>query len=155
MKLEMTINGVARTLEAAADARLADVLRGAGYLGVKQGCHDGTCGSCVVLVDGRAMSSCILLAGQAHGRSIETVEGLGNIDAPHPLQQAFVDEAAVQCGFCTPGMLMSAKALLDQNPDPTDAEIVRALDGNLCRCTGYTKIISGVKRAASILRGES
>ena len=151
----MTVNGELQTLEIAGEARLLDVLRQAGYASVKQGCSEGACGACTVLMDGRPIVSCLTLAGQAHGRRIETVEGLGSIEKPHPLQQAFVDESAVQCGFCTPGMLLSAKALLDANPRPTEPEIARALDGNLCRCTGYAKIIRAVDRAANKMGGES
>lgn len=155
MKIDVTINGVATCLEAPGNAVLLDVLRRNGYVSVKEGCRAGPCGACTVLVDGRPILSCLTMVGQVHGRRLETVEGLGTVDEPHPLQQALVDAAGVQCGFCTPGLLLSAKALLDRNPDPTDAEIARAIDGNLCRCTGYVKIIDGVRSAARSLRGES
>ncbi|MBN2361924.1 MAG: (2Fe-2S)-binding protein [Deltaproteobacteria bacterium] len=154
MKIEVTINGTRRELDVAADAMLLDVLRDHGFFSVKYGCREGTCGTCTVLVDGRATLSCITLAGQVHERSVETVEALGSVDRPHPMQRALVDAGAVQCGFCTPGMLLAAKALLQQNPSPTRAEIARALDGNLCRCTGYAKILDGVERGAAAMRGE-
>ena len=155
MKLEVTINQEGRLLEAPADARLLDVLREAGYQGVKQGCREGACGACTVLVDGRPMVSCLLMVGQVQGRRLETIEGMGTLQEPHPLQRALGDAAAVQGGFCTPGTLLSAKALLDENPNPTEEEVLRALDGNLCRCTGYIKTVRGVLEAARVMRGES
>lgn len=155
VKLNLNINGTDRQIEVLPEALLLDVLREQGFMGVKQGCREGSCGSCTVLLDGRPVLSCMTLAGQAQGRRIETVEGLGDRDNPHPLQRAFVDEGAVQCGFCTPGMLLSAKALLDRNPDPDREQILHALDGNLCRCTGYEKIVHGVQRAARNMRGAS
>ena len=154
MKIDVTINGSKRTLEVAADALLLDVLRANGLLSVKYGCREGTCGTCTVLVDGRATLACVTLAGQVHNRSVETVEVMGSVDRPHPLQRALVDAGAVQCGFCIPGMLLSSKALLSSNPKPTRAEIATALDGNLCRCTGYTKVIDGIERGAAVMRGE-
>jgi aerobic-type carbon monoxide dehydrogenase small subunit (CoxS/CutS family) len=154
MKIELTINGSKRALECEPDALLLDVLRANGLQSVKYGCREGTCGTCTVLLDGRATLACMTLAGQAHGRSVETVEAMGSVDQPHPLQKALVEAGAVQCGFCIPGMLLSSKALLAKNPRPTRAEIATALDGNLCRCTGYTKIVDGIERGAAILRGE-
>ena len=148
IQVRLKINGVEKTLDVDPSENLADALRRAGYYGVKRGCQDGNCGACAVIVDGRAMNSCLLFAAQAQGRSVITVEGLGTMDNPHPLQKAFVEEAAVQCGYCTPGMLMSAKALLDKKPSPSEGEIKNALDGNLCRCTGYVKIIQAVQKAA-------
>jgi len=155
VKLDLMINGATRSLEVRPDALLLDVLRNAGYKGVKYGCREGNCGTCTILVDGRAVLSCMTLAGQVAGRRVETIEGVGSVDAPHPLQRALVDEGAVQCGFCTPGVVLAAKALLERSPAPSRAEIARALDGNLCRCTGYEKILRGVERAAGELRGES
>jgi aerobic-type carbon monoxide dehydrogenase small subunit (CoxS/CutS family) len=128
---------------------LADVLREELSLtGTKVGCESGHCGACTVLIDGKAVRSCLILVGQAKGRDILTVEGLAGKDGLHPLQQAFIDHFAVQCGYCTPGMIMSAKALLDKNPNPTEEEVRKAIDGNLCRCTGYVKIVEAVLAAA-------
>jgi aerobic-type carbon monoxide dehydrogenase small subunit (CoxS/CutS family) len=131
---------------------LLDVLRREGYKSVKFGCGQGDCGACTVLIDGQSMRSCLLLAGQVEGRSITTVESLGNHDDAHPLQSSFVECGAVQCGYCTPGMLLSSKALLDENPEPDEDQVREALDGNLCRCTGYKKIIEAVLRAAERMR---
>ena len=131
---------------------LLDVLRREGYKSVKFGCGQGDCGACTVLIDGQSMRSCLLLVGQVEGRSIVTVESIGNHDQPHPLQSSFVECGAVQCGYCTPGMLLSAKALLDENPKPDEDQVREALDGNLCRCTGYKKIIEAVLRAAERMR---
>lgn len=155
MQLQLTINGKPHAVEVDPNALLLDVLRNLGYSGVKYGCREGSCGTCTVLVDGEAIYSCITLAGQVEGRAIVTIEGLGSTDQPHPLQRAFVDEGAVQCGFCMPGMLLSSKSLLDKTPNPSRAEITGALDGNLCRCTGYEKIFRGVEAAAKKMRGES
>jgi aerobic-type carbon monoxide dehydrogenase small subunit (CoxS/CutS family) len=152
MKLNLTVNGTARTLEIAPRALLIDVLRDAGYTSVKRGCETGDCGACTVLVDGVPLASCVLFAGQVEGRALTTVEGLGTPERPHPLMEAMVDAGAVQCGFCTPGMILSAKALLDENPDPTAADVKDALDGHLCRCTGYVKQIEAVLDAAARLR---
>jgi carbon-monoxide dehydrogenase small subunit len=155
MKLELTLNGVPRTLEISPEALLIDVLRDvAGCKSVKRGCEAGDCGACTVLVDGRPLASCMLLAGQVHGRSITTVEGLGTPENPHPLMTALVEAGAVQCGFCIPGVILSAKALLGENPSPTAEEVKAALDGHLCRCTGYVKQIEGVLAAAAILRAQ-
>lgn len=116
--------------------------------GAKEGCGVGECGACTVLLDGEPVNACLVLAGKVQGRRVTTVEGLGGPEALHPLQQAFIDKHAVQCGFCTPGMLLSAKALLDRNPSPTSTEIREALSGNLCRCTGYQQIVAAVRAAA-------
>jgi aerobic carbon-monoxide dehydrogenase small subunit len=119
-----------------------------GLTGTKQGCDLGDCGSCTVLLDGKPVLSCLILAADADSHAVVTIEGLTHGEALHPVQKAFLEEGAVQCGFCTPGMILSAKALLDATPDPSDTEIRRALSGNLCRCTGYTKIVRAVRRAA-------
>jgi aerobic-type carbon monoxide dehydrogenase small subunit (CoxS/CutS family)/CO/xanthine dehydrogenase FAD-binding subunit len=147
-RLELTVNG--RTLRAEADARttLVELLRGAGVFGVKAGCGGGRCGSCVVLLDGRPLASCLTLAVRAQGRAVLTVEGLGSAEAPHPLQAAFSEAGAVQCGFCTPGLVLSARALLDACPDPSEAEVREELTG-LCRCTGYAKPVAAVLAAAA------
>jgi len=152
MKLELTVNGKPCHWEIEPGALLLDVLREHGYTSVKRGCGEGVCGACTVLVDGKRYNSCLLLAGQMHGRAVTTVEGLGTIDRPHPIQEAFVAAGAVQCGFCTPGMVLATKALLDENPDPTEDEIRRALDGNLCRCTGYVKILDAVHLSVDALK---
>ena len=125
---------------------LADFLRDSlGLTGTKKGCETGDCGSCTVIMDGKPVNSCLILAVQANGRAIETIEGMETDVGLHPLQQAFVEKGSIQCGFCSPGMLMSGKNLLDKNPDPDEDEIRNAIAGNLCRCTGYQKIIEAIK----------
>ena len=151
--LRLRVNGQVREVAAPPDAPLLAVLRNdLGLNGPKYGCGLGECGACTVLVDGRAVYACLTLAHQCEGRDVRTVEGLGTTDAPHPLQEAFAAEDAAQCGFCTPGQLMAAAALLAECPDPTDAEIVAAMSGNLCRCGTYPKIVRAVRRAAAALR---
>lgn len=131
---------------------LERVLRGdLGLTGVKEGCNTGNCGVCTVLIDGKAVKSCLVVASQAQGKEILTIEGLGK-NGLHPLQQAFIDHFAIQCGFCTPGMVLAAKALLDENPHPTEEEVKLGLSGNLCRCTGYVKIVEAVLAVAERLR---
>lgn len=152
MDIHVNINGRSVLWMANPGENLLEVLRREGFLSVKRGCNEGDCGACTILVDGTAQRACLLLAGQVEGRSLETVEALGTPDQPHALQQAFVERGAVQCGFCTPGMLLSAKALLDENPIPVHTDVCEALDGNLCRCTGYKKIIEAVLDAAGRLR---
>jgi carbon-monoxide dehydrogenase small subunit len=154
MKYDATlkVNGVAYPVEIEPQRSLLSVLRtDVGLTGSKEGCDDSECGACMVLLDGQPVNSCSYLALQAAGRDVTTVEGLSNGDELHPLQRAFLEEGGVQCGFCTPGMLISAKALLDRNPDPSTEEIKLALGGNLCRCTGYSGIINAVRRAAQEL----
>ena len=152
MQIDLNINGEARQIHVEAGEALLEVLRRSGYLSVKHGCEDGSCGVCTVLLDGKAVPSCILLAAQADGGQITTIEGIGSREHLHPLQAAFVDHGAVQCGYCTPAMILSAKNLLDQNPRPTEAEVRDALSGVLCRCTGYVKPVEAVLRAVE--RGE-
>ncbi len=152
MNLNLIINGQQKTLEITPGALLLDVLRDAGYTGVKRGCEAGTCGSCTVLVDGVPNYSCILFAAALEGREVTTIEGLGNTEEPHPIMTAFAEEAGVQCGYCVPGMILTTKALLEENPDPKEVEIVRALDGHLCRCTGYVKQIKAVHRSAELMK---
>ncbi len=123
--------------------------------GPKEGCGTGDCGACTVLLDGKPVTSCLVLAVSAQGKEITTVEGLAKDGVLHPIQRAFVERGGLQCGFCTPGMLLSAKALLDENPHPTREEIRFALAGNLCRCTGYDKIVEAVERAAELLEAEA
>ena len=128
---------------------LLDTLRyDLGLLGVKEGCGNGNCGSCTVLLDGRAVNSCLVFAVEAEGQDITTIEGLYQEGKLHPLQQAFIEEGAVQCGFCTPGTILTAKALLDSNPSPTEIQVRQAIAGNLCRCTGYDKIVRAILKAA-------
>ncbi|MEW8959826.1 Nicotinate dehydrogenase small FeS subunit [Moorella humiferrea] len=152
--LKLKVNGREYQVEAPADITLLELLReNLGLTGTKEGCGKGECGACTVLMDGLAVNSCLLPAAKADGSEILTIEGLASPQGRlHPLQEAFISEGAVQCGFCTPGMIMSAKALLDQNPHPTREEIKIALSGNLCRCTGYAKIISAVEKAAADMK---
>ncbi len=147
--IRVTVNGDRHDLAVNAGDRLLDVLRdGLGLTGTKEGCGTGDCGACTVLVDGEPLNSCLYLAVSADGREVLTIEGLADGTRLHPLQQAFVDHAAVQCGFCAPGMLLSAKALLDTNPAPSEREIREAIAGNLCRCSGYVKIVKAIRAAA-------
>jgi len=149
MQLVLTVNGMVHEVEARPTARLLDVLRDQlGLTGTKEGCAEGECGACTVIVDGRAVNSCVMLAVQARGKEILTVEGLAQDGELDLLQQKFVEYGAVQCGYCTPGMLMSAKALLMGNPVPSEQDIRIALAGNLCRCTGYSAIVAAVKAAS-------
>ncbi len=151
--VSLTVNGATRTVDADNQTLLLDLLRGPlGLTGAHSACDTGQCGACTVLLDGRAVKSCCLLAVQAAGREITTVEGLTREGQLHPLQQAFIDCHGLQCGFCTPGMLMTAACLLRDNPQPSDAEIAHALEGNLCRCTGYVNIVAAVRQAAQALR---
>lgn len=147
----LTVNGQKHQVALDPNVTLLAALRDLGHMDVKNGCEIGECGACAVLVDGQPVNSCMVLACQAEGSEITTNAGLGNMDAPHPLQEAFADAGAVQCGFCTPGMVISAKALLDRNPAPTEQEIRVALSGNLCRCTGYGQIVQAVQQAAETM----
>ncbi len=154
MEINFVINGEKRTEYAAAETRALDLLReDLNLTGTKEGCGKGECGACTILLDGKPVCSCLLPAPKLEGCSIVTIEGLkGDDGGLHPIQQAFLDAGAVQCGFCTPGMILSAKALLDNNPAPETAEIETALSGNICRCTGYGKIIEAVQLAAERMR---
>jgi carbon-monoxide dehydrogenase small subunit len=148
-----TVNGDAAEFICAPDESLLDVLRNRlGLTGAKEGCGIGDCGACSVVMDGRLVCSCLVLGAEAEGAAIDTIEGLAEGDQLHPLQQSFIDNAALQCGVCTPGILVAAKALLDRNPDPTETEVRYWLAGNLCRCTGYDKIIHAVLDAAKTMR---
>jgi carbon-monoxide dehydrogenase small subunit len=145
MQISLNVNGREHRVEVRPTDMLVDVLRERlGYTGTNKDCAQGICGCCTVLLDGKAVTACLLLAAQANGTRITTVEGLESADRLHPLQEAFMRHGAVQCGFCTPGFLMTAKAFLDENPRPTREEIVDALRGNLCRCTGYVKIVDAI-----------
>jgi len=143
------LNGQKTEVDVEPTLLLVDMLRNnLSLTGTKLGCGEGDCGACTVLLDGKMVNSCLILARQVDGHEVLTVEGLGTYDKLHPLQDAFIAEGAVQCGFCTPGMLLSAKALLDENPQPTRTQIARHISGNLCRCTGYAKIINAIEKVA-------
>lgn len=149
MKITLTVNGQKREVDVKPHTRLLDVLReDLGLTGTKEGCGKGECGACTVIMDNKVVASCLVLAPQADGAEILTVEGLGGKDKLHPIQQSFIETGAVQCGFCIPGMIMSSKKLLDENINPSEEEIKRGLSGNICRCTGYVKIIDAVKEAS-------
>lgn len=148
VKISFILNGKESEATVKPHETLADMLRERFYLtGTKIGCGEGDCGACTIIMNGKTVKSCIVLAAKADKSEIITIEALGEIDKMHPIQQAFVEAGAVQCGFCTPGMIISAKALLDSNPNPSDAEIKEAISGNVCRCTGYTKIEQAIKNA--------
>lgn len=154
MKVNITLNGEAASWEVAPGDVLIETLRDQGYYGTKRGCNTGDCGTCTVRIDGVAVNACQIFTASLDGQNLQTIEGLAGRDIAtglavlHPVQEQFVKCAAVQCGFCIPGMVMSTVALLEENPAPTDDEIFRALDGNLCRCTGYVKIFDAVRAAA-------
>lgn len=152
--IQMEINGQTIEMEVAPDLSLLDLLRAVGVDSVKKGCGEGDCGACGVLLDGVYVKSCLILAAQASGRRVETVESLGNVEHPHPLQTAFVEAGAVQCGFCIPSMLLAAKSVIEAHPEPTVEQIKEGLDGNLCRCTGYVKQIEAVQTAARVMKEE-
>jgi carbon-monoxide dehydrogenase small subunit len=153
--VRLTVDGVAHELVLDPRVSVLDALRDElGLTGAKEGCGSGDCGACSVIVDGRLVCSCLVLAAEAEGRRVQTIEGLAQNGRLHPLQQKFLEHAALQCGFCTPGLLMGAKALLDANPDPTETEVRYWLAGNLCRCTGYDKVVRAVLDAAADLRQE-
>ena len=154
MNIHLQVNGKAVTADVEPQTLLIELLRGPLALtGTHSGCDTAQCGACTVLLDGRAVKSCSVLAVQADGRAVTTVEGLAQGDRLHPLQQAFMDCHGLQCGFCTPGMVMTSACLLAKNPSPSDAEIQHALEGNLCRCTGYVNIVAAVRQAAAAMPG--
>jgi aerobic-type carbon monoxide dehydrogenase small subunit (CoxS/CutS family) len=146
VKVDLVLNGKRATIEADVDEMLLSALRRQGLLSVRETCGIGMCGACTVLLDGEPVSGCLTLTAQAEGREVTTVEGLGGAD---PVQRAFVDARAFQCGWCTPGFILTAKRLIEENPDPSDDEIAEALGGNLCRCGSYVKIVEAVRRAAA------
>jgi carbon-monoxide dehydrogenase small subunit len=149
MPIRMTVNGEAHSLDVSPNRTLVDVLReDLGLTGTKKGCGAGKCGACTVLMDGKPVNSCLILVMQAEGADIQTIEGLAGKE-PHALQVAFAEKGAIQCGYCTPGMLLTAKALLDANPHPSEDEIKEAIAGNLCRCTGYNKIVEAIMACTS------
>ena len=150
--LRFTLNGEEKSLDIKPGISALELIRDTLDLkGTKEGCGIGECGACTVVVDGKAVNACLMFAAQLDGRDVLTVEGLGEDDALHPIQQSFIDHHAVQCGFCTPGILMSTRALLEENPQPERDEIVKAVSGNLCRCTGYQSIIGAIDAAAKRL----
>jgi len=147
LAINFILNSQKVSTQVESDMRLVDFLRDEmGLTGTKIGCGEGDCGACTVIIDGQTTNSCMVLAPQIDGKKVTTIEGLGSYEHLHPLQEAFIEEGAVQCGFCTPGMLLSAKALLDENPNPKRDEIIRSISGNLCRCTGYTKIVNAIEK---------
>ena len=153
-KIQFTLNGKSVSREAPTHRLLLDLLRDEiGLTGTKEGCGTGDCGACTVMLNGKPVNSCLVLSGELDGADIVTIEGLQIGPELHPVQKTFLQDGGAQCGYCTPGMLMMSKALLDENPNPTEGDIRYALSGNLCRCTGYAKIIQAVQDAAAILRG--
>jgi aerobic carbon-monoxide dehydrogenase small subunit len=154
--IRLTVNGRLRSVDTEPERPLLDVLREDLELtGTKYGCGEGQCRACTVLMDGKPIASCVTPAHMAQGRRIVTIEGLADGARLHPVQQAFLDEDAMQCGYCTPGMIMRTVSLLESNPKPTDAQIIEGLNGNLCRCSGYARVIAAVKRAAGIAQKKS
>lgn len=155
-KIHFTVNGKPYDIEVKPWNTLLEVIREELQLtGTKEGCGNGECGACTVIMDGKAVNSCLVLAPEADGKDILTIEGLADGDKLDPLQEAFINHGGMQCGFCTPGMIMSAKALLNSNPNPSEEEIREAIAGNFCRCTGYTKIIESISAAAGSMKGGS
>ncbi len=154
--IELTVNWQPYEIDVEGRTRLLDALRDKCFLtGAKEGCSTGDCGACTVLIDGQPATSCLVLAASAVGKQITTIEGVGTASELHPVQKAFMEEGALQCGICTPGMIMTSIALLEENPDPTRDEVRFGLQGNLCRCTGYDKIVDAVQAAARELRGDA
>jgi aerobic carbon-monoxide dehydrogenase small subunit len=152
-KIQLTLNGKKTELEVPTHRLLLDLLRDEiGLTGTKEGCGTGDCGACTVLLNGKAVNSCLIFSGELDGADVVTIEGLKIGPELHPVQQAFIQDGGVQCGYCTSGMLMMSKALLDENPDPSQEDIRFAISGNLCRCTGYAKIVKAVQEAAAELR---
>lgn len=154
MMIKLDVNGEVREVDVKPHWTLLFVIREKLKLkGAKNGCGEGECGACTVIMDGKAVHPCLILASQAEGKKITTIEGLGKGGNLHPLQEAFVEYGAIQCGFCTPGLIMAAKALLDENPNPNEDEIREVISGNICRCTGYVKVVKAIQEAAKKMRG--
>jgi len=152
LKIKLTINGKKRKVDTTTSTRLLDLIRDDLHLtGTKEGCGKGECGACTVIMNGELVASCLILAPQADGAVITTIEGIGDNECLDPVQEAFIETGAVQCGFCTPGMILAAKKMLEENPHPDEEEIKRGISGNLCRCTGYQKIFDAIKLAANRL----
>lgn len=153
-KIELTVNGEPYELAVEPWRTLLEVIReDIGLTGAKEACSTGECGNCMVILDGKPVNSCLVLAVDASGKEVLTIEGLAEGGKLHPIQKAFVEHGAIQCGFCTPGMILAAKTLLDNNPEPTEPEVKEAISGNLCRCTGYVKIIEAILAASHSLAG--
>lgn len=152
--IRLRVNGRSVEVRVPAHRTLLEALRDAGFVDVKRGCEKGDCGACAVLIDGVAIDSCLTLAWTVEDQEIVTVAGLGSADAPHPLQQKFIEKGAIQCGYCTPGLIIAAHSLLSVDPDPGEDELRHGLSGNLCRCTGYSKVFEAVQEAAAIMRTE-
>ncbi|MGQ9787961.1 MAG: (2Fe-2S)-binding protein [Candidatus Hadarchaeaceae archaeon] len=153
IKVKLNVNGKDYEVEVKPHWTLLQVIRDRlGLTGTKYGCGTGECGACTVIIDGKPMTSCLVLAASAEGRKIVTIEGISSGNKLHPLQEAFIEEGAIQCGYCTPGMILTAKAFLEKNPNPKEEEVRQAIDGNLCRCTGYVKIINAILKASKKLR---
>ncbi len=151
--VSIKVNGRQHDVEVSPDTPLLWVIRDhLGLTGTKYGCGTGECGACTVIMDGKPMTSCLVIAASAEGKKITTIEAVAKDGKLHPLQEAFVEEGAIQCGYCTPGMIMTAKSLLERNPHPTEEEIRRAIDGNLCRCTGYVKIVKAIQSASKKMK---
>ncbi len=156
VEITLRVNGIAYTLSVLPRRTLVEVLRETlGLTGTKKSCTEGECGACTVLIDGNPAASCLMLAIDAQGKEIMTIEGLAQGEKLHPIQEAFLRNGGIQCGFCTPGMVMSAKALLDENPGPTSVEVRRAISGNLCRCTGYQQIVDSIMDASRVMSSPS
>ncbi|HPG29243.1 MAG TPA: (2Fe-2S)-binding protein [bacterium] len=153
-KISFLLNGEKKEFEIDPNERLLGLLRRNGYKGTKYGCLEGACGTCTVIMDGKAVDSCMVFAFQAEGREITTIESLDKENEPHEIQKALIEEGAVQCGYCTPGIVLSAKAMFDENPTPDDETIKIQMDGNFCRCTGYEKIWSAMKKISAKHRGD-
>jgi carbon-monoxide dehydrogenase small subunit len=152
--IQLTVNGEKYEVVAASNQTLLEILREDLYLtGTKEGCGEGACGTCTVLLDGKPVRSCLTLAVEVQGREVTTIEGLAPMGELHPVQKAFVEYGAIQCGFCSPGMVLTTKALLDENPSPTEQEARQAISGNVCRCTGYAKIVEAMLKAAEMVQG--
>ena len=152
--ITLRINGREEEGRFPAHRTLLEALRQLGHMEVKCGCEKGDCGACAVLLDGMAVDSCLTVAWMAAGKEVTTISGLGDLDSPHPLQQAFAETGAAQCGYCIPGIIIAAKAIIDENPEPSEDDIRLGLSGNLCRCTGYTKIFEAIADAAAAMRAE-
>lgn len=156
MDIQLIINGINYKVDIDVNMRLIDLLRDKlGLIGTKEGCGEGECGACTIIMDGVSVNSCMVMAFQANGSNIITIEGLESNGQLHPIQKAYMEEGSVQCGFCIPGLIMSTKALLDKHPDPTREEIREGMSGNLCRCTGYNKAIDAAEKAIKYLKEEA
>jgi aerobic-type carbon monoxide dehydrogenase small subunit (CoxS/CutS family) len=152
IEISLKVNGIAYTLDVRPQRTLVEVLRETlGLTGTKKSCNEGECGACTVLMDGKPVASCLVLAIDAQGKEIVTIEGLAEGQKLHPIQEAFLRDGGIQCGFCTPGMVMSAKALLDEHPKPTSTDVRKAISGNLCRCTGYQQIVDSIMDASRVM----